>query len=249
MTSALTKEEIVNKQLTLTDAAVHEIERLYAAGELGQGYRTVAQCYVCCEQESRELVNRLIACGLTNREITETCNFINNRRREAGDQRIINAKSIWNHKRNHFDQSFVREIIERNAAKAHIDHINGVGHAITPYAVWETTMVKGFQQNLVGEDAKVSIADMMAASKQFHEVTTRDAGQRKMADLMYRMDRILTAIWNVVPQEYHQEILRVVEGGETKPDMERAIDAVHDQASKAIKDFTPEIKYDENDAL
>jgi len=248
MTSALSKEEIVNRQLTLTDAAIEEIERLYASGELGQGYRTVAQCYVCCEQESRELVNRLIACGLTNREITETCNFINNRRRDAGDSRIINAKSIWNHKRNHFDQSFVREIIERNAAKANIDHVNGIGHAITPYAVQETVMVKGFTQ-MMGENRAVSIKEMMDASKQYYEMTTRDAGQRKMADLMYRMDRILTAIWNVVPQEYHSEILRVVEGGDGRQPMEKAIDAVHEQASKAVREFTPQMKMDENDAL
>lgn len=249
MTSIIGREEIVNRQLTLTDAAIEEIERLYAAGELGDAYKTVPQCFICCEQESRDHVNRLIASGLTNREIAESCGYINGRRREADDKRIINAKSVWTHKRNHFNQAFVREILERNAAKATLDHINGVGHAITPYAVMETTMVKGFQQNLAPEETSVSIAEMMAASRQFHEWTTRDAGQRKMADLMYRMDRILTAIWNVVPEQYHSEILRVVEGGEKQPDMEKAIDVVHEVANKAIKEFTPKMTMDEDDRL
>lgn len=253
MTTSLSRDEIVNKQLTLSDAALQEIERAYLNGELGDGYKTVPQCYVCCEKEVRDFVNRQIGAGMTNREIAENCAYINGKRAEAGDTRMISPKVVWNHRRNHFNvhepaKAFVRGIVERNAERANIDHINGIGHAVTPYAAMETVMAMGFDQ-VVNEARSISTKELIETSTKFHEMTTKDAGQRKMADLLYRMDRILTAIWNVVPEEYHQEILRVVEGNTKQEPMEKAIEHVHEVAEKAVKEFTPNMTMDEDDQL
>ena len=125
-----------------------EIEAARASGELDTP--TGPRCYVCCESESKKLVNSLLAAGLTNREIVECCEDINNRRRGKGDKRIINARNVWTHRRTHFDvdrpaMAVYREIMERRAEEANQDYINGIGHAITPYAVLETVMVKGYK--------------------------------------------------------------------------------------------------------
>lgn len=247
----ITRDDITSRGLTLDQAALEEIERLYAAGELGGGYRTVPQCHICCDKESKDLVNRLIAAGLTNREIAETCGGINARRYAVNDTRIIDARKVYNHKRNHFNvdapaMSVVRRIMERRAEEANQDHINGIGHAVTPYAVLETTMVKGYEH--LALYATPSVKETMDAAIKLHDMTRADAGQRKMADLLFQMDRIIAAIREVVPEKYHSAILARIEGRE-QPPLEAITDKVQQVATKAIKEFAPKTGVDERDEI
>jgi hypothetical protein len=248
-----TRTRAVDDHLILSDAVRDEIERMRAAGELGDGYRTVQSCYVCCEVESRDLVNKLIAAGLTNREIAEACGAINMRRADAGDERIIKARNIWVHKTQHFNidkpaQAVLREIAERRATEQNRDFINGIAHIVTPYAVLESAMAKGFAE-ITDENTEIGVRNTILAATKLDELTNRDASQRKVADLMWQVDRIITAIREVVPEEYHQAILDRVDGRVAPTPVTAIAEHVTETAEAAIREFTPQAKVDERDAL
>lgn len=234
----------------LLDKVVQEeIDALRAKGELGDGYRVVHQCYVCCEAESRDLVNKLIAAGLTNREIIESCGGINARRKIAGDTRIIGGASLYTHRNEHFNvdkpaQAVLRRIIERRAAEQDRDYINGIGHAVTTYGVLEAIMVKGYAQ-VADENTQISVKDTILAATKLDELTNRDAAQQGMAEVLVKVDRILRAIREVVPEEYHEAILAHVEGRGTSPTAAIAESVV----PAAIKEFTPDVRMDEGDEI
>lgn len=250
-----TRTSPVSAHLIVSDVVRDEITRMQADGELGDGYRTVSSCYVCCEVESRDLVNKLIAAGLTNREITESCASINARRRDKDDDRIIRARNVWVHRTQHFNvdkpaQALLREIAERRAAEENRDFINGIAHIVTPYAVLEAAMVKGFA-NITDEATQISVRDTILSAVKLDELTNRDAGTKTIASLMYKMDRIMNAIRVAVPEQYHQEILAIIDGEYTQPQTAVAAitERVTDVAAQAVKEFTPPTKADERDAL
>jgi hypothetical protein len=68
-----------------------------------------------------------------------------------------------------------REILERRAKENSIDFIDGVATAITPLAVLETIMVKGYQ-TLVDELTTVSYRDGMEAALRLNEITRKEEG-------------------------------------------------------------------------
>jgi hypothetical protein len=236
MSSALTRSEVVNHNLTLSQAAMAEIERLRAEGELETGYHIEPRCYVCCEIESRELVNKLIAGGLTNREITETCAGINARRREAGDNRLITAKNVYHHRVMHFNVDYpalavYRGIVERRAAEANRDHLNGVGHAVTPYAVLETTMVKGYS-HITDEETLITTKETIDAATKLHELMSRDAGRQKMDELRATMERIVQAAQEFIDPADRDAFLARIEGRQPPP---RTVESV----VSTVREFDP----------
>lgn len=239
------------ERVTLDDAVLREIESARLAGELDSTY-VEPRCHVCCETESRDFVNTLLANGATNRQIAEFCEVINNRRREAGDDREINARNVWHHRREHFNieepaMAIYREVMERRAEEAGKDHINGIGHAITPLAVMETVLVKGYARTMK-EETEVSVKEMVDTAKALHEITARDAGTKKMADLVYKMDRIIQAAQEFVPPEQHEAFLARVEGRDTPiAPMQVLTERVHETARQAVRDFTPAETIDEGD--
>lgn len=234
----------------LTQAVLDEIEAARRNGDLGDGYRTVAQCYVCCEIESNSLVNKLIAAMLTNREISEACASINSRRERENDLRLITARSVWNHRRNHYNvdepaQAALREITERRAQAEGRDFINGIEHIVTTYGVMEAGMVKGMQQ-MMEPESRITPSETLNFAKTLHEFTSQDASQSKMADLMYTMDRLITAAQRFIPVDQHGAFIAAVEG---KEPMAQLTEAVAQKAEKIIRDFSPPRTMDEEDIL
>jgi hypothetical protein len=255
MPAPLTRQNIVRRNSTLDDTVAKEIERLAAEGELDPDiYKTSRRCYICCEKESQDLVNKLIAASLTNREITQACESINARRALTGDDRIINSRIVYKHRQNHFNidkpsQAVYRAIAERRAAEANLDTVNGIGHHITTYAVLESMMVKGYQA-LTDEIAPPpTYKETMEASVRLHEMTNRDAGQRKMADLMSTMGRIIDAAQRFVPAENRDAFLAMVEGRtEERAGITQAITEKVAETT-AIKEFAPSMTMDPDDEL
>lgn len=238
------------------DATVRaEIEALRASGQLGTGYRTQPRCYVCCEAESKDLVNKLLAAGLTNREIAEACGYINARREEKGDDRMIIARGVWVHRKEHFNldkpaQEAYRAIFERRAREADRDFEEGTGTAVTPLAVFEVAMAKGYG-NITDEATTVTVKEALEAATKLHDITHRDAGQRKMADLLFTMDKIITAAQEFIPPDRREAFLARVRGDGPPPDKPMAALAEHvrEIAQEAIREFTPSAKIGEDDEI
>ncbi|MGE5693889.1 MAG: hypothetical protein ACM4D3_01230 [Candidatus Sericytochromatia bacterium] len=104
-----------------------------------------------------------------------------------------------------------REILERRAAENAIDFVNGVATAITPMAFFEIVMVKGFQ-DLVDENTVVHHRDGARAAAKVHELTNQDAGVQDIAEIYLKQQRIIDTMLEVVPEQYHDEILARLEG-------------------------------------
>ena len=236
---------------TLDDSVRAEIKTLRASGELdfNSNHKTSLRCYVCCEAESRDLVNKLLAAGLTTREIADSCGYINDRREAKGDNRLIDAPNIRSHRREHYNldkpvQAAYRAIFERRAAEANRDYEEGFGTAITPYAALETTIAKGYQ-NLTEESTTVSVGELITASVKFQEMTNKDQDQRKMADLLFTMDRLITAAQEFIDPSQHGAFLAKVRGEEDVSPGEVIV--VSEQQS--IREFTPVVSADEGDEI
>jgi hypothetical protein len=247
----LTRDSIARQNFTLSQAVQEELGRLQEQGQLGDGVHTQPRCYVCCEVESKSLVNKLLAAGLTNREIAESCGAINTRRRSVGDERLIDASHVYRHRRTHFKldepaHAVYRSIVERHAEQANIDHVNGVGTAVSPYAVLHTLMVKGFADVTTGASA-VTVKDLISASSKLQEWINQDTSQQKMADIMVTVDRIIQAAHEMIPAERHEEFLARVEGREEP--MAALTERMEQTVQEAVREFTPRTTSDDNDDL
>jgi len=122
---------------------------------------------------------------------------------EKGDQ--VTIDSIRNHAARHFPVQQVvratyREILERRAKENSVDFIEGVATAITPLAVLETVMVKGYQ-TLVDEDTTVSYRDAMEAALKLNEITRKDEGAHERAQTLADMGRIIEVVRTFIPSE------------------------------------------------
>ena len=240
----LSRAEIEERALTLSAAALAEIEAARNAGEIGAP-KIVSRCYVCCEEESMSLVNKLIAKGLSNREVTEACMSINARRAAGGDKRIIESYSVRQHRRWHFNvqkpaQAALRRILERRAEEANLDHINGIDNIVTEYALLESVMAKGFG-TVTDENTTITVQQAMEAASRLHDMTARDASGRKMADMVYTVDRLIRAAQEFVPEELQEAFMARVEG---KPIPREVIEA--EPVSPAVREIIP-ARHDEGD--
>lgn len=74
-----------------------------------------------------------------------------------------------------------------------MDFIEGLATAITPLAMLDVVMIKGFR-TLVDDDTVVDYRDEVAAALKLHELTRKDAGVVEAAEIMARQNRIIAAM-------------------------------------------------------
>jgi hypothetical protein len=133
------------------------------------------------------------------------------------DQRDrVTIDSIRHHTKRHFPVQNVakatyRAILERRAQENGVDFVTGVATAITPMAFYETVMVKGYEA-LVDPGTTVDVSTGMIAAARLQALIDSRAGRTSMADILFKMDRIINAIHDTVPPELWPEILRKIGG-------------------------------------
>jgi hypothetical protein len=199
------------------------------------GFHREPRCYVCRDDEVCKKVNDLLASGASYAMTL----------RALGDDAVgVTSDSIRRHAKRHFPVQDVgkatyREILERRAQESRVDFVDGVATAITPMAILESIMVKGYQ-TLVDPDTKIDVNTTMKAAVRLHELTGRDAGQLKMIDLRQRMDRIVQAAQMFIPESEWEEFLGMVEG---RPAPARTIEA----PAPGVREFTPTTIVDEDE--
>ena len=89
--------------------------------------------------------------------------------------------SIRNHCVRHFPvqniaRATYRDILERPAKENGVDFVEGVATAITPMALYETIMVKGYQ-TLVDPDTKIDVNTAVIAAGRLQSLIDTRAGQ------------------------------------------------------------------------
>lgn len=192
-----------------------QLERLRAEGKLN--IQTSRRCRICRDDDVRKLVNTLHGHGLTTRSIMDV---IEGASVNAGRSRrdIITYDVVYRHLKNHFDidtpaRAVYREILSRRAAEEGKDAEHGVGVAVNALSYLETMMVKGFA-DLTDENTRVSYTDGAQAAVRLYDLTHKEVGTQEMAEMMRKMNFVVNAVMTVVPEEYHQDILAVIDGKE-----------------------------------
>jgi len=128
----------------------------------------------------------------------------------------VTIDSIRNHCVRHFPVQQVaratyREILERRANENSVDFIEGVATAITPLAVLETIMVKGYQ-TLVDEQTSVSYRDAMEAALKLHEIARKDDGALDRTRILADMGRIIEVVRTFIPSEQWPDVQAALRG-------------------------------------
>ena len=128
----------------------------------------------------------------------------------------VTIDSIRHHTRRHFPVQNVaratyRAILERRAKENGVDFVKGVVTAITPMALYETVMVKGYE-TLVDSGTTVDVNTAMLAAGRLQALIESRASGTRIADLMVQMDHIIDAVHSSVPEELWPEILRKIDG-------------------------------------
>ena len=128
----------------------------------------------------------------------------------------VTIDSIRNHTTRHVAVQQVaratyREILERRAKENCVDFIEGVATAITPLAVLETVMVKGYQ-TLVDEHTSVSYRDAMEAALKLNEIARKDEGAIDRARMLADMGRIIDVVRTFIPSERWPDVQAALRG-------------------------------------
>src|SRR6476660_4590280 len=128
----------------------------------------------------------------------------------------VTIDSIRNHTARRFPVQQVaratyREILERRAKENSVDFIEGVATAITPLAVLETVMVKGYQ-SLVDEGTTVSLRDAMEAALKLNEISRKDEGAMDRARMLADMGRIIEVVRTFIPAERWPDVQAALRG-------------------------------------
>ena len=141
------------------------------------GFHLEPRCRVCRNDQVRTKVNAVLASGASYAIVLRALGD-HNAKLEQRERATID--SVRNHAVRHFPvlqvaRATYREILERRARENSVDFIEGVTSAITPLAVLETIMVKGYQ-TLVDEGTTVSYRDGMEAALKLNEIARNDEG-------------------------------------------------------------------------
>lgn len=184
----------------LNDAIEAQLEDLRERGELE--VRPEPRCRVCRDEEIRTLVNKLLAHGMTLRDINDVIVPMN-RKRPARDR--INLNNIREHRKRHFDvqapaNAVYRKIIEQRAKDLNLDYEQGIGTAITHLAYLDTMIAKGYE-TLINEETVVSYRDGLEASSRRDQLTRENAGAVEQARIMAEMDRVIAVVKEVCTPE------------------------------------------------
>ena len=128
----------------------------------------------------------------------------------------VTIDSIRNHTARHFAvqniaRATYRDILERRAQENGVDFVNGVATAITPMALYETVMVKGYE-SLADPDTKVDVNTAMIAAGRLQTLIDTRAGQPDIVDMRVKVGRLIDAVRSMVPESSWPELLRRIDG-------------------------------------
>lgn len=184
----------------IAQAVEEELDNLRSNGKLE--VRPEPRCRVCRDEEVRVLVNKMLAHGMTLRDINDVITPMN---RKRSPKERINIHSIREHRKRHFDvqsqaNSVYRSILEKRARELNVDYEEGIGSAVTHLAYLDTMIAKGFQ-TLVREDTVVSYRDGLDAALKRNELVREDAGAVEQARMIAEMDRVITVVKEVCTPE------------------------------------------------
>jgi hypothetical protein len=176
------------------------------------GFHLEPRCRVCRNDQVRKKVNDMLATGLSYAMILRALKDDNTK---LDNRDRVTIDSIRNHTARHFPvqniaKATYRRILERRAQENGVDFVKGVATAITPMAFFETVMAKGYE-TLVDPDTKVDVNTGMVAAGRLQALIESRASGTRMVEMWAQMSRIIEVVHHFVPEERHEEMLRLLD--------------------------------------
>ena len=159
-------------------------------------FRPAAQCRICQTEGASEVTNKMLSHGATYADVMSVLEPLN-LRRPKNDQ--ITISSIGHHARNHFPleeaaNAVYRKLVEKRAAEAEKDFINGVGGAVTALGFLDVVVQKGLE-NIVKQEVSVNPDTAIRAAKEIAAIEAqRDKDDTDIASVMVKMDEVIRAV-------------------------------------------------------
>lgn len=178
-------------------------------------FRPAAQCRICQTEGASQVCNKMLSYGATYADVMSVLEPLN-LRRAKNDKITIN--SIAHHARNHFPleeaaSAVYRKLVEKRAAEAEKDFINGVGGAVTALGFLDVVVQKGFE-NLIEEDVVVGVDTAIRAAKELAAIEAqRDSNDTDIADIMVKMDQVIKAVREEADPETWERIATRLKSG------------------------------------
>jgi hypothetical protein len=184
----------------LNEAIDAQLDELRERGELE--VRPEPRCRVCKDEQTRVLVNKLLAHGLTLRDINDVVAPLN---KEKLHRDRVNINNLREHRKRHFDvqrpaNAVYRAIVEQRAKELNLDYEHGIGTAVTHLAYLDTMIAEGYE-TLINEETVISARDGLDAAMKLNEITRQDAGVMEQARIMAEMDRVISVVREVCTPE------------------------------------------------
>jgi hypothetical protein len=194
----------------LPASQVADPERL---ARLIDGVHLEPRCRVCRNDIVREKVNALLGSGATYKAVLRAVGEDNDKL-DKSDQ--VTMSSVRNHTERHYPVQNVgkatyRAILEQRAMQNGVDFVNGVATAITPMALYETIMARGYE-TVVDPSTKIDVNTAMIAAGRLQSLIESRASGTSMADMLVQMNRIICAVKSTVPEELWPEIMGKIKG-------------------------------------
>lgn len=224
-----------------------QVDELRVAGKL-YTFNPETRCRVCQSQDSLDLVNTLLANGLTYAAIMKCLKPVNSTRRK--NNQITKASLYW-HQKNHFNtqepaRAIYRQIMEDRAKEHELNFVEGTTTAVNAMSYLETMMVKAYKKLTDDNFDNVSVDMGMNAAIKLHEMTRKDAGLAEAAKAMNEMNRIIAAVKEVVPERYFNQILARLETGDGGI-IEASIESLEEDDEENEEEFDPDTGDDEEE--
>ena len=192
------------------------------------------RCHVCRNDEVRQQVNELLSSGAS---------YAMTHRALGDDAGGLTSDSIRRHAERHFPvqnaaRATYREILERRAKENSVDFVNGVATAITPMALLETVMVRGYEK-LVDPDTEVDVKTGMLAACRLQEMIDSHTDQHDWAQQLAEVGRIVEVVRTFIPPERWPEVQAALRGDEP-------LDAVAERETDKIEMVEIDDRFDED---
>jgi hypothetical protein len=176
------------------------------------GFHPEPRCRVCRNDGIRKRVNDLLALGAPYAGIVRTLTEYNT---DCEERDRVTIDSLRNHAARHFPvqnaaRATYRDILERRAHESAVDFVEGLTTAITPIALYEVIMVRGWEK-LVDPTTEIDVSTAMAAAGKLQAMIESRAESIGMAEIVAQTNRIIEAVRSTVPPELWPAIVSKLE--------------------------------------
>lgn len=187
---------------------ISEIERLTIAGQVHE-FRFDPNCRICDSDQAR-MVNQLLTQGASYRAVLRALAPYNEGRNR---QEAIGQSTIRRHAVEHFPiqstgRNFYRDLLERRAAEQGIDFVEGVESILTPMAVVESIMSKGYERMMSNRGDPITPETTLRAAKELQTLLDNREDHQDAERMQLQLNRLIDSVKKHVPEQYWKMIVR-----------------------------------------